>query len=102
MTCEVAPHHLFLCQDDLGRLGEGRSQVRPMLGTREDMEALWENLDTIDCFATDHGELWGCPGSEYWRGEGLPGFQLLVAGPLWLGTGECRESACQALAPDSK
>lgn len=28
-----------------------------MLGTREDMEALWENLDIIDCFATDHGEL---------------------------------------------
>lgn len=29
-----------------------------MLGTREDMEALWENLDIIDCFATDHGKDW--------------------------------------------
>lgn len=56
MTCEVAPHHLFLCQEDLRRIGEGRGQVRPMLGTREDMESLWENLDTIDCFATDHGK----------------------------------------------
>uniref|UniRef100_A0A8C6VDJ5 Carbamoyl-phosphate synthetase 2, aspartate transcarbamylase, and dihydroorotase n=1 Tax=Naja naja TaxID=35670 RepID=A0A8C6VDJ5_NAJNA len=54
VTCEVAPHHLFLCQEDLRRIGEGRGQVRPMLGTREDMEALWDNLDTIDCFATDH------------------------------------------------
>ncbi|XP_042324499.1 CAD protein isoform X2 [Sceloporus undulatus] len=54
VTCEVAPHHLFLCQEDLGRIGEGRGQVRPMLGSREDMEALWENMDTIDCFATDH------------------------------------------------
>ncbi|XP_067406623.1 multifunctional protein CAD [Emydura macquarii macquarii] len=54
VTCEVAPHHLFLCQDDLGRIGEGRGQVRPMLGTREDLEALWENMDVIDCFATDH------------------------------------------------
>ncbi|KAF7235886.1 CAD protein [Varanus komodoensis] len=54
VTCEVAPHHLFLCQEDLGRIGEGRGQVRPMLGTREDMEALWDNLDTIDCFASDH------------------------------------------------
>lgn len=54
VTCEVAPHHLFLCQDDIGRIGEGRAQVRPMLGTREDLEALWENMDTIDCFATDH------------------------------------------------
>ncbi|KAG7214320.1 hypothetical protein INR49_004459 [Caranx melampygus] len=25
-----------------------------MLGNREDMEALWENMDIIDCFATDH------------------------------------------------
>ncbi|XP_059583288.1 CAD protein isoform X3 [Alligator mississippiensis] len=54
VTCEVAPHHLFLCQDDLGRLGEGRGQVRPTLGTHEDLEALWENMDVIDCFATDH------------------------------------------------
>ncbi|XP_043931401.1 CAD protein [Protopterus annectens] len=54
VTCEVAPHHLFLCQEDLDRIGHSRGQVRPMLGTREDMEALWENLDTIDCFATDH------------------------------------------------
>ncbi|XP_054035804.1 CAD protein isoform X1 [Dryobates pubescens] len=54
VTCEVAPHHLFLCRDDLGRLGEGRAAVRPALGTRQDLEALWENMDTIDCFATDH------------------------------------------------
>ncbi|NXF13751.1 PYR1 protein, partial [Smithornis capensis] len=59
VTCEVAPHHLFLSQDDLGRLGKGRATVRPALGTRRDMEALWENMDTIDCFATDHGEPWG-------------------------------------------
>lgn len=56
MTCEVAPHHLFLCEDNVPALGVGRAEVRPMLGTREDMEALWENLDIIDCFATDHGK----------------------------------------------
>eukprot|EP00064_Thunnus_orientalis_P018987 superscaffoldBa00004567_g19096 len=54
VTCEVAPHHLFLCEEDVADIGDGRAQVRPMLGTREDMEALWENLDIIDCFATDH------------------------------------------------
>ncbi|XP_077148058.1 multifunctional protein CAD isoform X1 [Ranitomeya variabilis] len=54
VTCEVAPHHLFLCQDDLERLGDKRGQVRPMLGTRDDLQALWDNLDVIDCFATDH------------------------------------------------
>lgn len=55
VTCEVAPHHLFLCEDNVPAIGNGRAQVRPMLGTHEDMEALWENLDIIDCFATDHG-----------------------------------------------
>uniref|UniRef100_A0A3B4ZB78 Multifunctional protein CAD n=1 Tax=Stegastes partitus TaxID=144197 RepID=A0A3B4ZB78_9TELE len=54
VTCEVAPHHLFLCEDNVPDIGDGRAQVRPMLATREDMEALWENLDIIDCFATDH------------------------------------------------
>ncbi|NWZ30506.1 PYR1 protein, partial [Asarcornis scutulata] len=54
VTCEVAPHHLFLCRDDLGRLGVGCGSVRPALGTQQDVEALWENMDTIDCFATDH------------------------------------------------
>uniref|UniRef100_A0A667Z9S5 Multifunctional protein CAD n=1 Tax=Myripristis murdjan TaxID=586833 RepID=A0A667Z9S5_9TELE len=54
VTCEVAPHHLFLCEDNVIEIGGGRAQVRPMLGTQEDMEALWENLDIIDCFATDH------------------------------------------------
>ncbi|KAM6965094.1 multifunctional protein CAD [Aplochiton taeniatus] len=54
VTCEVAPHHLFLCDEDVAGIGGGRAQVRPMLGDREDMEALWENLDIIDCFATDH------------------------------------------------
>nr|DBA25415.1 TPA: hypothetical protein GDO54_009801 [Pyxicephalus adspersus] len=54
VTCEVAPHHLFLCLEDLERLGNEKGQVRPMLGTRADMQALWDNLDIIDCFATDH------------------------------------------------
>ncbi|XP_042188862.1 CAD protein isoform X2 [Callorhinchus milii] len=54
VTCEVAPHHLFLSEEDLESIGNGRGQVRPMLGTKEDVAALWENLDIIDCFATDH------------------------------------------------
>ncbi|XP_015605089.1 CAD protein [Cephus cinctus] len=54
VTCEVCPHHLFLCEDDLERIGHGRGQVRPILGTKEDQQALWDNLNLIDCFATDH------------------------------------------------
>ncbi|TPP64114.1 Carbamoyl-phosphate synthetase (Glutamine-hydrolysing) [Fasciola gigantica] len=53
VTCEVCPHHLFLTLDDMPKEG-GWAEVRPRLGTREDIEALWANLSTIDCFATDH------------------------------------------------
>ena len=54
VTCEVAPHHLFLSQADLPALGAGRGEVRPRLATPGDQAALWQNLDIIDCFATDH------------------------------------------------
>jgi carbamoyl-phosphate synthase/aspartate carbamoyltransferase/dihydroorotase len=54
VTCEVAPHHLFLTQEDIPALGAGRSEVRPRLATRLDVDALWANLEVIDCFATDH------------------------------------------------
>lgn len=56
MTCEVCPHHLFLSTDDVSTLGEKQSNVRPPLATPEDRAALWENMDVIDCFATDHGK----------------------------------------------
>jgi carbamoyl-phosphate synthase/aspartate carbamoyltransferase/dihydroorotase len=54
VTCEVTPHHLFLTQEDIPSIGEGRGEVRPRLASRADQEALWQNLDVIDCFATDH------------------------------------------------
>jgi len=62
VTCEVCPHHLFLTAPSSlsplpvgdGRRGEGRKEVRPRLATQTDVDALWENLDVIDCFATDH------------------------------------------------
>lgn len=57
VTCEVCPHHLFLSQKDLDRLGPKKGSVRPVLGTEEDQQALWDNLDIIDVFATDHGEI---------------------------------------------
>ena len=31
-----------------------KNEVRPRLATQKDVDALWENLDVIDCFATDH------------------------------------------------
>ena len=59
VTCEVTPHHLFIDKDltgfqNLSGLPFGRQEVRPRLTSQEDVEALWDNLDIIDCFATDH------------------------------------------------
>jgi carbamoyl-phosphate synthase/aspartate carbamoyltransferase/dihydroorotase len=59
VTCEVGPHHLFLSTDDFDTLSQngkypGRKEVRPRLATPEDQQALWDNLEFIDCFATDH------------------------------------------------
>ena len=58
VTCEVAPHHLFLTDHSAGEGGlrgkPGRSQVRPRLARQADVDALWANLEVIDCFATDH------------------------------------------------
>ena len=54
VTCEVAPHHLFLSEADAERLGP-LGDMRPVLGTADDVAALWAHLnDTIDCIATDH------------------------------------------------
>jgi carbamoyl-phosphate synthase/aspartate carbamoyltransferase/dihydroorotase len=54
VTCEVTPHHLFLSEADIPDLGKGRSEVRPRLATPTDVAALWDALEVIDCFATDH------------------------------------------------
>ncbi|MBI5353227.1 MAG: amidohydrolase family protein [Chloroflexi bacterium] len=57
VTCEVCPHHLFLTKDDIPDISHGnagRDEVRPRLATKEDVDALWTNLNVIDCFATDH------------------------------------------------
>ncbi len=64
VTCEVCPHHLFLTLPPpspppfSGKMGEGkgggRLEVRPRLASQKDVDALWQNLDVIDCFATDH------------------------------------------------
>ncbi len=57
VTCEVCPHHLFLSHDDLTAISQGhpgRGEVRPRIAAPQDVAALWENLEVIDCFATDH------------------------------------------------
>ncbi len=53
VTCGVCPHHLFLTSDDLKELGP-YGDMLPSLKTRADQEYLWEHLDDIDIFESDH------------------------------------------------
>ncbi|KYQ55118.1 CAD protein [Trachymyrmex zeteki] len=82
VTCEVCPHHLFLCRDDLDRIGYGRGQVRPTLGTKEDQQALWDNINVIDCFATDHAPHTVQEKSSEKPLPGFPGLETML--PLLL------------------
>lgn len=53
ITCGVCAHHLFLSTDDAQRLGVWGDML-PSLKTRADQEYLWEHLDDIDIFESDH------------------------------------------------
>jgi carbamoyl-phosphate synthase/aspartate carbamoyltransferase/dihydroorotase len=82
VTCEVTPHHLFLTKADIPAIGIGQSEVRPRLASSTDQEALWENLEVIDCFATDHApHTLGEKASEN-PPPGFPGLETAV--PLLL------------------
>lgn len=77
VTCEVAPHHLFLADGDVS---EKFSNVKPSLAIASDIKGLWDNLDVIDCFATDHA-----PHTIEDKQKGCPGFSgLETALPLLL------------------
>ena len=81
VTCEVCPHHLFLNRDDGEKLGP-YGNMRPVLGTPEDVKALWHHLnDTVDCIATDHAPH-TIAEKESSNPPGVPGVQTML--PLML------------------
>ena len=86
VTCEVCPHHMFLTSqvsnEERGKKIEGRSEVRPRLATQKDVDALWENLDVIDCFATDHAPHTAAEKDSDNPPPGFPGLETAL--PLWL------------------
>ncbi len=79
VTCEVTPHHLFLTQEDIPRIGAGRSEVRPKLATPADRQALWDNLAVIDCIATDHAPHTAAEKDDVNPPPGFPGLETALA-----------------------
>ncbi|MFH1257124.1 MAG: dihydroorotase [Candidatus Diapherotrites archaeon] len=55
VSCEVTPHHLFLTEHEIGRLGNF-GKMNPPLRSKEDRHALWKGIvdGTVDLIATDH------------------------------------------------
>ncbi len=80
VTCEVTPHHLFLTSTEA--IGAGRAEVRPSLGTAQDRAALRENLEIIDCFATDHAPHALAEKDSVNPPPGFPGLETAL--PLYL------------------
>lgn len=93
VTCEVTPHHLFppppwpspiLLKNGRGLGGgSGRLEVRPRLNSPADRQALWDNLEVIDCFATDHAPHTPAEKDGPNPPPGFPGLETAL--PLLLG-----------------
>jgi dihydroorotase len=86
VTCEVAPHHLFLTTEDYASLGT-LGKMNPPLRSAEDQAALWAGIadGTVDCIATDHAphtlEEKQC-GDPLKAPNGVPGVETML--PLLL------------------
>jgi dihydroorotase len=57
VTCEVAPHHLILTDEEVARSGfSTQTKMKPPLRSEADRQALLAGLadGTVDCIASDH------------------------------------------------
>ena len=53
ITCGVTPHHLFLTQEDVAKLGPF-GLMKPPLKTKRDQKFLWDHWDDFDVIESDH------------------------------------------------
>ncbi|OGT24977.1 MAG: hypothetical protein A2Z17_00660 [Gammaproteobacteria bacterium RBG_16_66_13] len=89
VTCEVAPHHLLFTAADMSHLPVGRREVRPPLNADADRQALWDNLATIDCFATDHAPHTPAEKDGDQPPPGFPGLETALS-LLWMAVSDGR------------
>lgn len=53
ITCGVTPHHLFLTEDDVAKLGS-YGKMKPSLKSKKDQTFIWDHLDGVDVIESDH------------------------------------------------
>lgn len=56
VTCEVTPHHMFLCDEDIDETYNTNLKVNPPLRSKDDAQAVIDAVvdGTVDCIVTDH------------------------------------------------
>lgn len=77
ITCDVTPHHLFLTKQDIPYI-DGFGDVRPQLQDQQDVDYLWENLDKVDCIATDHAPHTDDERKSFDPPTGVPGLETML------------------------
>lgn len=80
VTAGVTPHHLFLIDKDMDRLGS-YAMMKPPLSTKDDRDALWQGIKdkTIDIVETDHAPHTKQEKSGDKPMYGVPGLESAVA-----------------------
>ncbi len=53
VTCGVTPHHLFLTEEDVKKLGP-YGMMKPSLKSKKDVDFLWSHLKDINIIESDH------------------------------------------------
>lgn len=53
VTCGATPHHLFLTEQDVAKLGPF-GIMKPSLKSQADVDYLWAHMDDIDIIESDH------------------------------------------------
>ena len=82
VTCEVAPHHLFLCVEDFERLGPYGDMPTALGQPEGSRNQLWSFMDFVDCIATDHAPHTRAEKESDSPPPGVPGLETTL--PLML------------------
>ena len=80
-TCEVTPHHLFLTDEAVRRLG-AYAQMKPPLVSPAEVALYWERLSMVDIIGTDHAPHTRAEKESPTSPPGVPGLETVL--PLML------------------
>jgi len=81
VTCEVTPHHLFLSDEAMTRLG-AYGLMKPPLVSAADVELFWQRLHLVDIIASDHAPHTRAEKDSAAPPPGVPGLETTL--PLLL------------------